>query len=209
MTSHQREEVASQEEETFPIAVPIENPPERTSTILSSRTFIQLRTQFGFAEDDVIFPGPNDTADRPPYGFVAVNRQMCLSGAIPPFNDFLRILLLRMSISPFQLHPNGYAILMGLGVLFRRNLDRLPSFEEIRYLCSFAKSKDHPSLIIVRSARNRKLILDLTESVHGFLNQFFFARSPPEFYASWRVGSKIIYFRLSTFFFNSSRGPNC
>ena len=191
MTSHLEEEVVTQEEETFPIAVPIENPPERTSTILTSRAFIQLRTQFGFAESDVLLPGPSDTADNPPYGFVAVNRQMCLSGAIPPFNDFLRTLLLRLTISPFQLHPNGYAILTGLCVLFRRTLDRLPSFEEICYLCSFAKSKDHPSLIIVRSARNRKLTSDLTESVHGFLNQFFFARCPPGFYAIWRVGSKI------------------
>ena len=101
MTSHREEEVVTQEEETFPIAVPIENPPERTSTILTSRAFIQLRTQFGFAESDVLLPGPSDTADNPPYGFVAVNRQMCLSGAIPPFNDFLRTLLLRLTISPF------------------------------------------------------------------------------------------------------------
>ena len=57
MTSHQEEEVVTQEEETFPTTVPIENPPERTSTILSLRTFIQLRTQFGFAENDVLFPG--------------------------------------------------------------------------------------------------------------------------------------------------------
>ena len=190
MTSHQ-EEMAAQEEETFPVALPIENPPERTPTILTPRAFTQLRTQFGFTESDVLLPGPSDTADNPPRGFIAINRQMCLSGAIPPFNDFLRILLLRLSISPSQLHPNGYAILMGLCVLFRRTFDRLPSFEEIRYLCSFAKSRDHPSLIIVRSARNRKLISDLTESVHGFLNQFFFARCPPGFYADWRVGSKI------------------
>ena len=206
MTSHREEEVVTPEEETFPIAVPIENPPERTSTILTPRMFIQIRTQFGFAESDVLLPGPSDTADNPPYGFVAANRQMCLSGAIPPFNDFLRTLLLRLTISPFQLHPNGYAILMGLCVLFRRTLDRLPSFEEIRYLCSFAKSKDHPSLIIVRSARNRKLISDLTESVHGFLNQFFFARCPSGFYAIWRVGSKIsvsIFFVLKLF-----RDPN-
>ena len=202
MTSHREEEVVTQEEETFPIAVPIENPPERTSTILTSRAFVQLRTQFGFAESDVLLPGPSDTADNPPYGFVAVNRQMCLSGAIPPFNDFLQQFLLRLSISPFQLHPNGYAILMGLCVLFRRVLDRLPSFGEICYFCSFTKTKDHPSIVVVRSARNRKLITDLSESAHGFLNQFFFVRCPPGFYAIWRVGSKIsclYFFRFETF----------
>ena len=117
------------------------------------------------------------------------------------FNDFLQQFLLRLTISPFQLHPNGYAILMGLCVLFMRTLDRLPSFEEICYLCSFTKTKYHPSIVVIRSVRNRKLITDLSESVHGFLNQFFFVRCPRGFYAIWRVGSKItcFYFPFSSF----------
>jgi len=201
MTSHQ-EEPMGQAEDVFPVAIPIDNPPERTSTTLNQRVFNQLRVQFGIDDADILLPGPNDTADRPPLGFVAVNRQMCLNGAIPPFNDFLQQFLLRLSISPFQLHPNGYAILMGLCVLFRRVLDRLPSFGEICYFCSFTKTKDHPSIVVVRSARNRKLITDLSESAHGFLNQFFFVRCPPGFYAIWRVGSKIsclYFFRFETF----------
>ena len=118
---------------------------------------------------------------------------MCLSGAIPPFNNFLQNLLLRLAISPFQLHPNGYAILMGLCVLFRRTFDRLPSFDEICFLCSFTRTKDHPSITVVRSARNHKLIVGLPDTAHGFLTQFFFVRCPPGFYAVWREGSKIIY----------------
>ena len=202
--------MTSQQEETgpvgeaFPIANPLIDPPERTPTSLTHRVFSLLCTQFGIAETDALFPGANDTADRPPLGFVAVNRQMCLSGAIPPFNDFLRQLLLRLTISPFQLHPNGYAILMGLCVLFRRTLDCLPSFEEICYLCTFAKNKDHPSIILVRGARNRKLILDLPESAHGVLSQFFFVRCPAGFYAVWRVGSKIAFLR-SLHFLNFSK----
>src|SRR5574338_1362429 len=194
MTSQQEDlELAG---ETFPIATPLNDPPERTPTTLSQKVFRQLCTQFGIAESDALLPGVNDTADRPPHGFVAVNRQMYLSGAIPPFNDCLRELLLRLSISPFQLHPNGYAILLGLCVLFRRMLDRFPSFGEICFLCSFTKTKDHPSITVVRSARNRKLIIGLPESVPGFLSQFFFVRCPPGFYAIWRVGSTIIYFFL-------------
>jgi len=134
-------------EDVFPVANLLDNPPERTPTTLNQRVFTQLLTQFGIAEADALLPGPNDTADRPPSGFIAVNRQMCLSGAIPPFNDFLRQFLLRLSISPFQLHPNGHAILMGLCVLFSRVLGRLPSFEEICYFCSFSKINDHPSSV--------------------------------------------------------------
>ena len=182
--------------ESFPIATPLIDPPERTSTTLSHKVFRQLCIQFGISEADALLPGSNDTADRPPLGFVAVNRQMCSSGAIPPFNDCLRELLLRLTISPFQLHPNGYSILLGLCVLFRRTLNRFPSFDEIRFLCTFAKNKDHPSIILVRSARNRKLILDLPESAHGFLTQFFYVRCPPGFYAIWRVGSKITSYQF-------------
>jgi hypothetical protein len=195
MTSQQeQEEMTEYAEGTFPIAIPIENPPEKTPTLLKQRTLNQLCIQFGIAEAEVLLPGPNDFADRPPYGYIAINRQMCSSGAIPPFNEFLRQTFLRLTISPFQLHPNGYAILMGLCVLFRRTLDRLPSFDEICYLCTFAKNKDHPSIVLVRGARNRKLILDLPESAHGFLNQYFYIRCPAEFYASWRVGSEIFFF---------------
>ena len=57
MTSHQEEEVVAQAGEIFQTVVPIENPPERTSTILTPRAFIQLRTQFGFAENDALLPG--------------------------------------------------------------------------------------------------------------------------------------------------------
>ena len=188
-----------QAEDVFPMANPLVDPPERTPTTLNQRVFNQLRIQFGIAEADALLPGPNDTADRPPLGFIAVNRQMCLSGAIPPFNDFLRQLLLRLTISPFQLHPNGYAILIGLCALFMRTFNRFPSFEEICYLCSFIKSKDHPSITLVRSVRGRKLIMGLSESAHGFLNQYFFVRCPPGFYNIWRVGSKFRSFYLGFF----------
>ena len=189
----QPEELIEHVEGAFPVAIPLENPPERTPTLLKQRVLNQLCVQFGIAEAEVLLPGPNDFADRPPSGFVAINRQMCLSGVIPPFNEFLQQILLRLTISPFQLHPNGYAILMGLCVLFRRTLDRLSNFEEICYLCTFAKNKDHPSIVLVRGARNRKLILDLPESAHGFLNQYFYIRCPAEFYADWRVGSEIFF----------------
>ena len=106
MTS-QQEEPMGQAEDVFPVANLLDNPPERIPTTLNQRTFNQLCVQFGIDDADALLPGPNDTADRPPLGFVAVNRQMCLNGAIPPFNDFLQQFLLRLSISPFQLHPNG------------------------------------------------------------------------------------------------------
>ena len=202
MTSQQGD-VTVQTGESILIPAPLVNPPERASTTLLYKTFRQLCTQFGIAEADAILPEKNNNADVAPPGFVTVNRQMCLSGAIPPFNNFLQHLLRQLAIAPFQLHPNSYAVLMGLCVLFGRTLDRLPSVDEIYYLCSSIRTKDHPSIVVVRSARNRKLVVGLPDTAHGFLTQYFYVRYHPGFYAVWREGSKnayLFFFLFSEYF---------
>ena len=124
---------------------------------------------------------------------------MCSHGAIPPFNPFLGTFLRRLSIAPSQLHPNGYAILLGLCVLFLRAFNRLPTFEEVRFLCTIGKGRDHSSIMNVKGARNRRLILDLPESAHGFLNQYFYVSCPAGFYSIWREGGEIAYLHLIHF----------
>jgi len=170
-------------EEIFPTTNPISSPLERASTALTQRDLSRLCFQFGIREADALLPRKDQFANIAPLGFVTVNRHMYSHGAIPPFNDFLGIFLRRLSIAPSQLHPNGYAILLGLCVLFSRTLDRLPTFEEIRFLCTFGQGKDHPSIINIRGARNRRLILDLPESAHGFLTQYFYVNCLAGFYS--------------------------
>ena len=157
--------------ETIPMTNPIANPPERTPTTLNQRSFSQLCFQFGIREADERLPMDGQFADIAPLGSVTVNRQMFTHGAIPPFNPFLGTFLWQLSIAPSQLHPNGYAILLGLCVLFLRAFNRLPTFKEVRFLCTIGKGRDHSSIMNVKGARNRRLILDLPESAHGFLNQ--------------------------------------
>ena len=177
----------------FPISQMIENPPERTKTTITPRVLLQLCTQFGIADDDVRLPGKTDFADHPPSGFITVNRQMCQCGVIPPFNPFLATLLRRLAISPSQLHPNGYAIIMGLCVLFMRTYQRFPSFKEICYLCTFGTShKDHTSILYAKGTRNRRLIMDLPESAHGFLSQYFYVKCPAGFYGIWSKAGEAI-----------------
>lgn len=168
--------------ETIPMSNPIANLPERTPTTLNQRSFSQLCFQFGIREADARLPEDGQFADIAPLGFVIV-RQMCSHGAIPPFNSFLGTFLRQLSIAPCQLHPNGYAILLGLCVLFLRVFNRLPTFDEVRFLCTIGKGKDHPSIMNVKGARNRRLILDLPESGHGFLNQYFYVSCPAGFYS--------------------------
>ena len=180
---------------------PIRDPPERTPTTLNQRSLSQLCYQFGIREGDAQLPKEGQFADIPPPGFVTVNKHMCSHGAIPPFNSFLEKLLRQLSIAPSQLHPNGYAILMGLCVLFMGVLKRLPTFEEINFLCTFAKGKTHPSIINVKGARNRRLILDLPKSAHGFLNQYFYVNCPAGFNSIWREGGEIAHIHSTHFKF--------
>ena len=174
------------ESSTFPIPKPLTNLPERVKTSLSYRALRLLCAQFGISEEEVRLPGEAEFADNPPSGYVAINMHMCLNGAIPPFNAFLEDLLRQLAISPFQLHPNGYAILQGLCVLFMITLRRLPTFNEICYLCTFSSNKEHTSIVYLRSARSRRLITDLSDSVHGFLNQYFYIQCRSGFYGTWR-----------------------
>ena len=176
--------------DTIPMTNLIQSPPERTPTTISQRYFVQLCFQFGIRAGDALLPNETQTADMPPPGFISVNRHMCSHGAIPPFNPFLEQLLRQLSIAPSQLHPNGYAILLGLCVLFMGAIRRLPTFEEINFLCIFAKGKTYPSIISVKSARNRRLILDLPDNAHGYLNQYFYVNCPVGFYPIWREGGE-------------------
>jgi len=189
----------SDAEETFPITNPISSPPERASTALTQRDLSRLCFQFGIREADALLPGKDQFADIAPLSFVTVNMHMCSHGAIPPFNDFLGSFLRCLSIAPSQLHPNGCAILLGLCVLFSRTLGHLPTFEEIRFLCTFDQGKDHPSIINIKGARNRRLILDLPESAHGFLTQYFYVNCPEGFYSIWREGGETTFLYLSHF----------
>jgi len=122
---------------------------------------------------------------------------MCSHGAIPPFNDFLGTFLRHVLIVPSQLHPNGNAILLGLCVLFSWTLNRLPTFEEIHFLCTFGKGKDHSSIVNFRGARNRHLILDLPETAHGFLINSFTCGAQ---WASTPSGEKKMRLHISIYF---------
>jgi len=186
-------QASSSDASEFPTSNPISNPPERTRTILTERSFSQLIFSLGIREADAQLPTKDQTADIAPQGFVTVNRHMCSHGAIPPFNTFLAFFLRRLSIAPTQLHPNGHAVILGLCVLFMRTFNRFPSYEEVRFLCVISRSAGHPSIMNVRGARNCRLITDLPESASGFLKQYFYVRCPAGFYSIWREGGEIAY----------------
>ena len=137
---HNVEPTHEPESETNPNRNPKTAVPNASDTYTTSDCY----HQFGIRAGDAQLPIEQQFGDLPPPGFISVNKHMCSHGAIPPFNPFLEKLLRQLSIAPSQLHPNGYAILMGLCVLFMGAIRRLPTFEEINFLCTFAKGKNSP-----------------------------------------------------------------
>ena len=189
--STQVSELGASSSVTFPAHEPIVDPPERIKSTVSVRFLKQMCAQFGIAEEDTLLPNATQYADTPSEGYVAVNRQMCLHGAIPPFCPYLEVILRRLAIAPFQLHPNGYAILLGLGVLFMQKCQRLPTFDEICSLCLLNFSnKKNSSIVYAKAVRNRALITKLPESASGFLNQYFYVKCSDSFYRTWGKGGR-------------------
>ena len=182
---------------TISIPAPLVDPPERTPTTLTQKTMLQICSQFGIPAADALLPSANRFAHAPPQGYVTVNRQMLTNGGIPPFSPFIGTILRRLAIAPSQLHPNGYATLLGLYVLFMKTFGQPPSFEDIRHLCYFGNAKDHPSITFVRGARGKKLIMNLPDTAHGFTSQYFYVRCPAGFYSIWREGGEIYMFPIA------------
>jgi len=180
----------SAEASAFKLPEVIQNPPEKAPTTLNQKTMIQLCTQHGIPEADALLPSSEQYAHSPPTGYITVNRFMLSHGAIPPFNNYLARILQRLAIAPSQLHPNGHAALLSLGVLFMKLHQRVPSFEEVCFFFTFVRNKIHTSIIFIKGARSRSFLLDLPESAHGFLTQYFYVRSPPGFYSLWREGGE-------------------
>ena len=146
--------------------------------------------QFSLSEDEVKFPERDDLSDRPPVGYVTVCKGMLQSGAIPPFNPYLEMILKNLAIAPYQLAPNGYFIVTCLYVLFIRVLKREPTFKDICSLYSFKiRKKERPSFIFMES-RKSKVITGLFESIKGFPDQFFYVRCPDNFFGRWAEGGK-------------------
>ncbi|KAL2504842.1 Uncharacterized protein Adt_20463 [Abeliophyllum distichum] len=89
--------------------------------------------------DDIEFvvPGPDDRADDPPLGTVALNQAILAAGLRLPFPRVVRKFLREWRIAPTQLCPNGWRILIGLLVLWDQLGFPRPSIGDFHSLYSF------------------------------------------------------------------------
>ncbi|KAL2476110.1 Plus3 domain-containing protein [Abeliophyllum distichum] len=89
--------------------------------------------------DDIEFvvPGPDDRADDLPLGSVALNQAILAAELRLPFPRVVRKFLREWGITPTQLCPNGWRILIGLLVLWDQLGFPRPSITDFHSLYSF------------------------------------------------------------------------
>ncbi|KAL2542871.1 Plus3 domain-containing protein [Abeliophyllum distichum] len=89
--------------------------------------------------DDIEFvvPGPDDWADDPPLGCVALNQAVLAAGLRLSFPKIVRKFLREWGIAPTQLCPNGWRIMIGLLILWDQLGFPRPSVREFNSLYSF------------------------------------------------------------------------
>ncbi|KAL2535061.1 Uncharacterized protein Adt_08412 [Abeliophyllum distichum] len=88
-------------------------------------------------EIEFIVPGPNDRADDPPLGCVALNQAVLAAGLRLPFLRIVRKFLREWGIAPTQFCPNGWRILLGFLILWDQFGFPRPSVGEFNSLYSF------------------------------------------------------------------------
>ncbi|KAL2498157.1 Uncharacterized protein Adt_23707 [Abeliophyllum distichum] len=69
---------------------------------------------------EFVVPGPNDRADYPPLGCVALNQAVLAAGLRLPFPRIVRKFLREWGIAPTQLCPNGWRIMIGFFILWEQ-----------------------------------------------------------------------------------------
>ncbi|KZV36525.1 hypothetical protein F511_44490 [Dorcoceras hygrometricum] len=72
-------------------------------------------------EFEVVIPGPEERAHRPPRGFHSFYINQLEMGLRFPLPRFIAELCQHIRISPSQLAPNSYSFLLSLAILLRYN----------------------------------------------------------------------------------------
>ena len=147
-------EIVGPAPDELPNASFIANPSDSIQSNISEDMLGRICLRHDLSLDDVLLLGLNDRPHNPPEGYTAFNRHACAAGMLPPFNEYIREVLSFLRIAPSQLHPNGYASVNSLFIVFMEYLHRPPILIEIRYLFNFKTRGDYPSFTFLEAMRN-------------------------------------------------------
>ncbi|KAL2524557.1 Plus3 domain-containing protein [Abeliophyllum distichum] len=147
----------------------------------------QLREwhQMSRVPDDVEFvvPGPDDRADDPPLGAVALNQAILAAGLRLPFSWVVRKFLREWRIAPTQLCPNGWRILIGLLVLWDQLGFPRPSIGDFHSLYSFKSDGKRSGwwYASVKARTGGSVVTQTPDSIKNWKKFWFFVRGPWQF----------------------------
>ncbi|KAL2533434.1 Uncharacterized protein Adt_06785 [Abeliophyllum distichum] len=135
--------------------------------------------------DDVEFvvPGPDDRADDPPLGTVALNQAILAAGLRLPFPRVVRKFLREWGIAPTQLCPNGWRILIGLLVLWDQLGFPRPSIGDFHSLYSFKSDGKRSGwwYASVKARTGSSVVIQTPDSIKNWKKFWFFVRGPWQF----------------------------
>ncbi|KAL2540916.1 Uncharacterized protein Adt_01894 [Abeliophyllum distichum] len=135
--------------------------------------------------DDVEFvvPGPDDRADDPSLGTVALNQAILAAGLRLPFPRVVRKFLREWGIAPTQLCPNGWRILIGLLVLWDQLGFPRPSIGDFHSLYSFKSDGKRSGwwYASVKARTGGSVVTQTTDSIKNWKKFWFFVRGPWQF----------------------------
>ncbi|KAL2506176.1 Plus3 domain-containing protein [Abeliophyllum distichum] len=135
--------------------------------------------------DDIEFvvPGPDDRADDPPLGTVALNQAILAAGLRLPFPRVVRKFLREWGIAPTQLCPNGWRILVGLLVLWDQLGFPRPSIGDFYSLYSFKSDGKRSGwwYASVKARTGGSVVTQTPDSIKNWKKFWFFVRGPWQF----------------------------
>ncbi|KAL2471556.1 hypothetical protein Adt_39692 [Abeliophyllum distichum] len=135
--------------------------------------------------DDIEFvvPGPDDRADDPPLGTVALNQAILAAGLRLSFPRVVRKFLREWGIAPTQLCPNGWRILIGLLVLWDQLGFPRPSIGDFHSLYSFKSDGKRSGwwYASVKAKTGSSVVTQTPDSIKNWKKFWFFVRGPWQF----------------------------
>ncbi|KAL2479733.1 Plus3 domain-containing protein [Abeliophyllum distichum] len=136
--------------------------------------------------DDIEFvvPGPNDRANDPPLGCVALNQAVLAAGLRLLFPRVVRKFLQEWGIAPTQLCPNGWRILIGFFILWEQLSFPRPSVREFNSLYSFKSDGKRSGwwYASVKAKTGGSVITQTPDSIKNWKKFWFFVRGPWQFF---------------------------
>ncbi|KAL2475081.1 Uncharacterized protein Adt_35817 [Abeliophyllum distichum] len=137
-------------------------------------------------EIEFFVPGPNDRADDPPLGCVALNQAVLAAGLRLPFPRIVRKFLREWGIAPTQLCPNGWRILLGFLILWNQLGFPRPSAREFNSLYSFKSDGKRSGwwYASVKAKTGGSVVTQTPDSIKNWKKFWFFVRGPWQFSAN-------------------------